>query len=455
MSYIEKYEVVVPRFTVNSALLDPHTRPAKRCICYTDEDLITLAYSAATKLLEGSDAPDAILFATSTPLFQSRYHASFLAGLLGIPDGLYAMDIVTTERAGTDALLLADKLVHAGQYKRILLVVATVDFPDTETKKDMPLSHAAIAMLITGNKGAVEITDTRSFSSSMTEDFIYKKNPVQYDARFSRNAGFKNCFTKAWSAVSPDPENTTGLIINSLYAKMVNGIVSKSGFKPEQLTRDTIFSRYGYTGACHALLLMINSMASQEGNYWLFDYRNGINAIGFKVHKTTRNCLPGSDHFMEVKHISDYQKLLRQGDFNHPGYKQQEMFSSEMMYEREKDKIIFLKGTKCMKCNSVYLLGTRFCPSCGSDEFTAIQLSKTGVVYTLTAEYYFPSSFPPIYMVVIDLDGGGRITVQQTDDLDKEGSKLKIGDRVKLVLRSMIENGTKPDYFWKCIKTDE
>jgi uncharacterized OB-fold protein len=56
-------------------------------------------------------------------------------------------------------------------------------------------------------------------------------------------------------------------------------------------------------------------------------------------------------------------------------------------------------------------------------------------------------------MVVIDLDGGGRLTVQQTDDMyPSESNLIKIGDKVKLVFRKMMENDKKPNYFWKCIK---
>ena len=81
-----------------------------------------------------------------------------------------------------------------------------------------------------------------------------------------------------------------------------------------------------------------------------------------------------------------------------------------------------------------------------------MQLSKTGTVYTLTSEHYFPTTFLPITMVVVDLDGGGRMTVQQTNTMYPEKNKIEIGAKVKLVLRKMIENDAKPNYFWKAIQ---
>ena len=122
-----------------------------------------------------------------------------------------------------------------------------------------------------------------------------------------------------------------------------------------------------------------------------------------------------------------------------------------MMQEREKDTLQYLKGLKCDNCGTIYYLKSSRCKKCKCDKFSVIQLSTTGTIYTLTSEHYFPSSFPPINILVIDLDGGGRITVQQTDTMYPENNKIEIDSRVKLVLRKMMENDEKPNYFWKAI----
>jgi uncharacterized OB-fold protein len=125
------------------------------------------------------------------------------------------------------------------------------------------------------------------------------------------------------------------------------------------------------------------------------------------------------------------------------------MFSSEMMQEREKETLLYLKGLKCDECGTIYYLKSARCKKCKCDKFSVVQLKNSGTVYALTSEHYFPSSFPPIIMLVIDLDGGGRMTVQQTDTMYPEKNKIEIGSKVKLVLRKMIENDVKPNYFWK------
>jgi uncharacterized OB-fold protein len=109
-----------------------------------------------------------------------------------------------------------------------------------------------------------------------------------------------------------------------------------------------------------------------------------------------------------------------------------------------------LKGYECDNCKTVYFIKSARCKHCKGATFSSKKLQRTGTAYSLTREHYFPSSFPPITMVVIDLDGGGRVTLQLTDDMYlEEKNKVFIGSKVKLVWRKMVENGAKPDYFFK------
>ena len=54
-------------------------------------------------------------------------------------------------------------------------------------------------------------------------------------------------------------------------------------------------------------------------------------------------------------------------------------------------------------------------------------------------------------MAVIDLDGGGRVTLQQTNTMYPDKNNLQISSKVKLVLRKMTEGDEKPNYFFKAI----
>ncbi|PJB15110.1 MAG: hypothetical protein CO118_05050 [Flavobacteriales bacterium CG_4_9_14_3_um_filter_32_8] len=473
MSYIKSYGIALPHFKIEDVVLHPKGKKGvTKSVCFTDEDLITLAYEAASKLelspslREGWGGinlkPDAVLFATSTPVFKSRYHASFLADLLHLPQGILALDFTNSTRSGTDALLLANTLIDSGNYKNILVVAADVHFPAIGKELSTPFGHAACAILVSKEVGVAEITAAKSYSSSLAEEFSYKINTIQYDPRFSRDAGFKTNLTNSLKDFVTNPKQYDAVILNSLYARMAGGIFAKAGFEETQFAKDTLISKIGNTGAAHGLLLLINELESTpfpsgragDGTILLADYTNGTNFFEIKTFGTLKEKVV-QEQLKNVELINSYQDYLllrKAGNYNSANYETKEMFSSEMMQEREKDTLQYLKGLKCDECGTIYYLKSTRCKKCKGDKFSTVQLAKHGTVYTLASEHYFPSSFPPINMLVIDLDGGGRVTVQQTDTMYPEKNKIQIGSKVKLVLRKMIENDAKPNYFWKGIK---
>lgn len=491
MSYIKSYGIALPHFRIEDSILHPRGKKGvTKSVCFTDEDVVTLAFQAALNCLDLSTSasgspsgvedsqlkshssallrvqPDAVFFATSTPVFKNRYHASYLADLLNLPQGILALDFLNSARSGTDALLLANTLIDSGKFKNILVIASDVHFPSIGKELSTPFGHVACAILVSNEKarsteeafgrGIAEITSAKSYSSSLAEEFSYKENNIQYDPRFSRDAGFKANLTSALKNFVSNPKPFDAVILNSLYARMAGGIFAKAGFLETQFAKDTLSSKVGNTGAVHAFLLLINEIENEKKNILLADYTNGTNFFEIKNHssiseKPLQNQL---QNFELINSYQDYLLLRKAGNFNSAKYEIKEMFSSEMMLEREKDTLQYLKGLKCDSCGTIYYLKSTRCKKCKEDKFSTVQLATTGKVYTLTAEHYFPSSFPPINMLVIDLEGGGRITVQQTDTMYPEKNKIEIGSKVKLVLRKMIENDGKPNYFWKAIITN-
>ncbi|TAK30448.1 MAG: hydroxymethylglutaryl-CoA synthase family protein [Saprospiraceae bacterium] len=450
MTYIKKYGIALPHFRISDKVLHPRLgREVLHAVCYADEDIITLAWQAAEKL---GDEVDAVLFATTTPVFKGRYHASYLADLLGLPDGITALDVGTTHRAGTDALLLADALITGGKHGNVLVVASSISYPAIGKEVQTPFGHGAVAMILSKDKGIAQITHAASYSEAFAEEFVYKGGQVKYDARFAGTAGFLSNMKKVLAGLTP--QGTSSLIINSAYVKLIFNALKKGGYDLEkQVAPDKLVPRFGFLGAAHGLLRLAFALENTPGISVLVDYNNGSNVITFDVAKNTAPVSSDSGNTTAIASYQDYLTLRKRGKFDGRGYESIEMFSSEMMQEREKSQFLRLKAFECKSCGTVYYLKAARCNNCKGTDFREKQLSKTGTVYTLTSEYYFPISFPPANMIVIDLDGGGRITVQQTDDMyQDEHTKISIGDKVKLVLRKMMENDKKPNYFWKCVK---
>ena len=465
MSFIKKYGIALPHYRIEDSTLNPKTgkKGVMKAVCFSDEDIITLAFDASSTCFEiGADGVeniniksqiDGIFFASSSPVFHNRYHASYLADLLNLPQGILALDFTNSSRSGADALLLANDLIDSGKYKNILVVAADVDFPEIGKERSTPFGHAACAVLLNNEKGIAEISLAKSFSSSLAEEFSYKLNSIQYDPRYSRDAGFKNNITASLKNIVSNPKSFDAVILNSLYARLAGGVFAKAGFTETQFAKDSLTSKIGNTGAVHALLLLINEIENDKKNILLADYTNGTNFFEIKSnivpeHKSLQQQLNNYDL---INTYQDYLLLRKAGNFKSFKYGTKEMFSSEMMQDREKETLLYLKGLKCEECGTIYYLKSARCKKCKCDKFSSVELQKTGTVYAFTSEHYFPSSFPPINMVIVDLDGGGRMTVQQTDTMFPEKNKMEIGARVKLVLRKMIENDAKPNYFWKAL----
>jgi uncharacterized OB-fold protein len=110
--------------------------------------------------------------------------------------------------------------------------------------------------------------------------------------------------------------------------------------------------------------------------------------------------------------------------------------------------ILTRKGFRCKKCGNLTFPYALSCIACGSTEGGTDSLSFRGEVFTFTIDYLHSSLVPPTTMIVAEMEGGGRVYLQGTDDLQKE---VKVGTPVELTLRILHygEDGNTPVYFWK------
>jgi uncharacterized OB-fold protein len=71
-------------------------------------------------------------------------------------------------------------------------------------------------------------------------------------------------------------------------------------------------------------------------------------------------------------------------------------------------------------------------------------VAATVTTYTVDRLAYTPS--PPMLMVVLDFDGGGRMRCQLTDAAEDEAG---IGLRVEMTFRRLVTAAGVHNYFWK------
>jgi uncharacterized OB-fold protein len=116
--------------------------------------------------------------------------------------------------------------------------------------------------------------------------------------------------------------------------------------------------------------------------------------------------------------------------------------------QRRVDWKFGLVAARCTRCGTRSLPPGRVCQSCHAvDEMTAEPLAglpATVTTYTVDRLAYTPS--PPVLMVVLDFDGGGRMRCQLTDAAEDEA---RIGLRVEMTFRRLVTAAGVHNYFWK------
>jgi uncharacterized OB-fold protein len=107
-----------------------------------------------------------------------------------------------------------------------------------------------------------------------------------------------------------------------------------------------------------------------------------------------------------------------------------------------------LVAARCSQCGSVATPPGRVCPSCGAVDAGADYPLRDlpGRVVSFTVDRLAPSPDPPVVLAVVDVDGGGRRTVEVTD-VPRDG--IAVGDRVIPTFRRLYSVDGIHNYFWK------
>jgi uncharacterized OB-fold protein len=124
-----------------------------------------------------------------------------------------------------------------------------------------------------------------------------------------------------------------------------------------------------------------------------------------------------------------------------------EFFSTYMEW-KELRQDLRLYGCRCEACGLVQYPRNRVCHQCKArDRMTEHKLAKRGTVFTFTIDNLVGQvTEHPMPMVVVDLDGGGRVYMQGTDCAEGD---IAVGTPVRLTYRRLHEAGGNRNYYWK------
>ncbi len=442
----------LPRFRLaGAAIAAAWGRPGgsgERTVAAHDEDSLTMAAAAAARAMAGT-GPAALYFASTSAPQYDKSSAAIIAEALDLPATVRTADFAGGGRSATSALLLAldssrPALVTAGENR--LAVPGSAMEPFT--------GDGAAAVLVGPEDGLAKVVGTYSLTREFPD--LWRPADDRFvrsgDARFNTVSGYEAGVIPAIKAALEQwglqPGDIAQAYLGAPDVRAADGVLKKLGLKGPAGVGATLGRKTGLLGCAQPLALLVSGLGeAQPGDKLLLvGYGDGLDIILLEATARAAELKGAAERAMAgAKPLDHYNRYLRYRGLL-PAQDEPGGFNSTVMMHRETAMYRRLVANQCPKCNFILTLDLHTCPKCHHHgEFGTHKLARTGTVFGATAEWYYPSPEPPVTMAVVNLDGGGRLTVQVAD----APGQVNPGDRVELTFRRLHDAGGLLHYYWK------
>ncbi|OBH11022.1 OB-fold domain-containing protein [Mycobacterium sp. E1747] len=426
----------------------PAHRVGKRVVAGFDEDSTTMAVAAAAAI--SSDESTALYFSTSTPAYSDKTNACAVHAALGLDSAVFATDLCGTGRSAFAAIraaasgggtaVAADvRIGRAGSAdeKRGGDGAAALRFGDGE-----PIAQP----LATATRTA-EFLDrwrlpTRSFGQQWEERFGFERYATL----------IRDCAAEALQAAGlADVDHVALACPNSAVVKRAATLVKGQ--------KSVVTPPIGFCGAADATLALCASLDTAEpgDTILLLSATDGCDALVLRVcpalaerrqPRPVAQQLSGGIAVDRLTYLS-WRGLL---ELEPPRRPEPERAAAPPAGRNSSWKFGFV-GTRCANCGFVHMPPARTCRSCGRIDAMVAAPAATlrGSVATFTVDHLAYSPSPPVVQVAVDVDGGGRCTLEVAD---AQPERLTVGARVGFTFRRLFTAGDVHDYFWKAALLD-
>jgi 3-hydroxy-3-methylglutaryl CoA synthase/uncharacterized OB-fold protein len=437
------YATYLPRYRL--AGCDIGLRRGDRVVASFDEDATTMAVAAAGAALDGQRTPSDLYFATSSPAYADKTNATTIHAALGLANDAFAADLCGTGRSAFAALRSA---ASTGG----LAVAADVRVGRPGSSDEKSGGDGAAALLFGDAPG---IADVLAVTTS-TEEFLDRwRVPTeqagqQWEERFGadRYGALIEAALQRTSAATDDAEP------DYVVLACPNTAITKRAATLVKGRKSTLTSPVGFTGAADAFLGLAGVLDAAAPNETVLVI-SAVDGCDTMLLRTTAD-LPAA---RQPDPLSDQRGRGLPVDYlTYLSWRG--LVERELPRRPEPDRPAAppsaraagwkfgLTGTRCTACGFTHLPPTRVCRSCGEiDKMTDAPVGGMhGTVATYTVDHLAYSPSPPVVQAVIDVDDGGRCTLEVAD---AEPGRLAVGTRVAFTFRRLFTAGGVHDYFWK------
>jgi 3-hydroxy-3-methylglutaryl CoA synthase/uncharacterized OB-fold protein len=427
-----------------------------RTVAAGDEDPLTMAVEACVACGADGLPVDAVYFASTSAPYLEKQIASVVATALDLPRATVVADFAGSLRAGAAALRAALDGVAAGTLGRALAVAADVRLAEPESPLEMQLGDGAACVEVGGEDVVAELVGGAAIAQEFTH--FWRTDEQRYvqvaDARFGNQYGYGVDVPEAVSAAlrkaEVPPEKVAAYALAAPDARAAAAAAKRIGANPDRQLVAPLTAEAGMLGAPEPFVLLSRALeTATPGDFLVMAaYGEGADALVFRATDALAHARPRAlaDVLAGGIPVASYEKYLRARGIL-PADVGGEFFSTYMEW-KELRQDLRLYGCRCEACGLVQYPRNRVCHQCKArDRMTEHKLAKRGTVFTFTIDNLVGQvTEHPMPMVVVDLDGGGRVYMQGTDCAEGD---IAVGTPVRLTYRRLHEAGGNRNYYWK------
>jgi len=446
-----------------------------RSVAAFDEDTTSMAVAAGRAALAGMTGPGGqpgracvrqLFFATTVPAYADKTNATAVHAALRLPADALAVDMAGAVRSGVGALVTA---AQSALPTMAVLADIRTGLPGSADERDG--GDGAAAFVFGGAEDGLPVLAEVIGQGCATAEFLDRwRAPGAaasrvWEERFGEQA-YGPLAEAAMSDALKQAELTPGqvdhLIVAGLPARAVNRTVRAAGV-PAEVVADSHAARIGNAGTAQPGILLADVLdrAGPGETVLLVVLADGAFALALRTTEALarhRQAQPVAAQIAAGSTALDYATFLSWRGFldREPPRRPDPDPVAAPPAQRRTDWKFGLVAAKCTRCGTRSLPPDRVCQQCHAvDEMTPEPLADvpaTVTTYTVDRLAYTPS--PPVLMVVLDFDGGGRMRCQLTDAAEDE---VGIGLRVEMTFRRLVTAAGVHNYFWKArpIRGDE
>jgi len=424
----------------------PRYRLGRHVVAGYDEDSTTMAVAAAAAALNETEAT-ALYFATSTPAYADKTNATAIHAALRLPDTAFAADLCGTGRSAVAAMRLAARTGGVA-------VAADVRVGRPGSADEKLGGDGAAALVFGDGPVLAEVLAV----ASRTEEFLDRWRAPgavtgqQWEERF----GFER-YSPLIRAAAADALDAAGVAdADHVVLACPNTATVKRAATLVKGQKSVQVSPLGFSGSVDAMMALcaVLDTADPGDSILVLSATDGCDALVLRATEQLargRQGAPLAGQLAGGLPVAPLTYLSWRGlvELEPPRRPEPDRVGAPPA-SRSGSWKFGLTGTRCDDCGFVHLPPARVCRGCGvADRMSPVPVAGlTGTVATFTVDRLAYSPSPPMVQAVVDVDGGGRFTVEIAD---AEPDRLQVGARVRFSFRRLFTTGGIHDYFWKAV----